>query len=187
MQGVRNSIFRQKALNAYLENRQKVILPRLATPRMFAYLWGMLGLLLLGGMLLAMARVPVYVQGTGLFVESLPPSQESSGLILVSLIPPQHQSALEAGQLIRAELGARRPLIARIASIEPVLRQPEALRERLGLREEFPLAATRPVTVAIAKLEHVPEEIPPSSLAGSSSPIEVRVGSRRVLSFLPGF
>ena len=47
------SIFRAEALQRYRENQEKVVLPRLVSPRVFAYLWIVALLLLLAGSLVA--------------------------------------------------------------------------------------------------------------------------------------
>jgi hypothetical protein len=49
----RRSIFRSEALQHYRENREKVELPPLASPRVYIYLWLLAGLTMAAGLLLA--------------------------------------------------------------------------------------------------------------------------------------
>jgi hypothetical protein len=47
------SIFRAQALQRYRENQEKVVLPRLVSPRIFVYLWVLAIVLLLAGSIIA--------------------------------------------------------------------------------------------------------------------------------------
>jgi hypothetical protein len=47
------SIFRSEARQRYVENQEKVVLPRLASPRVFVYLWILALLLMMAGSLIA--------------------------------------------------------------------------------------------------------------------------------------
>ena len=47
------SIFRSEALQHYIQNQEKVILPRLVSPRSFTYLWILAGLSMLAGSAIA--------------------------------------------------------------------------------------------------------------------------------------
>ena len=47
------SIFRSEALQHYIQNQEKVVLPRLVSPRSFAYLWVLAGLSMLAGLTIA--------------------------------------------------------------------------------------------------------------------------------------
>jgi hypothetical protein len=47
------SIFRSEARQRYVENQEKVALPRLASPRVFLYLWILALLLIVAGALIA--------------------------------------------------------------------------------------------------------------------------------------
>lgn len=50
---VTRAIFRAEALKHYQENQEKVVLPPLVSPRVFAYLWFLGGVLVLVGTLIA--------------------------------------------------------------------------------------------------------------------------------------
>lgn len=49
----RRSIFRSEAMEHYLQNQEKVVLPRLMSPRLFRILWLVALLLVTLGMLIA--------------------------------------------------------------------------------------------------------------------------------------
>ena len=47
------SIFRAEARQRYVQNRERVVIPRLASPRVFVYLWILALLLTLAGSIIA--------------------------------------------------------------------------------------------------------------------------------------
>jgi hypothetical protein len=51
--GALRSIFRSEARRHYLQNQEKVVLPRLASPRVFVYLWILALLLVVAGSIIA--------------------------------------------------------------------------------------------------------------------------------------
>ena len=180
-----SSVFRKRALHAYLENKQKTTLPRFTRPRAFIYFWGMLSLLLVGGGFIGSMRVPVYVEGTGLLIERRTGTTGQNELLLLSLVSPGRLRDMQVGQRVQAEFdGADRQLVARISSLGPGVQSPEAVREQFDLDGAMAGSVLQPVAVAVAKLEFVPEHIPPDSLPGSVFSIRVVVGSRRLFSFL---
>ena len=49
------SIFRSEALHHYMQGREKTVLPRYVAPPTFAFMWGLLSLLLISGLMLALS------------------------------------------------------------------------------------------------------------------------------------
>jgi hypothetical protein len=49
MNDAKRSIFREEALRRYAEGKDRPVLPRFVSPRAFAWLWTLLGLLLIAG------------------------------------------------------------------------------------------------------------------------------------------
>jgi hypothetical protein len=47
------SIFRAEALQRYIQNQEKVVLPHLVSPRAFVYLWVLASLIMVAGLILA--------------------------------------------------------------------------------------------------------------------------------------
>jgi hypothetical protein len=178
-------IFREKALRLYHQNQQKIILLRLVRPRLFAYIWGLLACMALLAGLAWSAHVPVTISGVGLVTEldgSLQP-----GMAVLSLLPPESlkQLGLEQRVLVRGR-DAKTQLVARIIRIEPQVLSPDAIRRRFGLSGALAGAVDSPAAVAVARIEAGPAGLDPALYAGSQSRIDVEIGSRRVLSVLPG-
>ena len=90
-------------------------------------------------------------------------------------------SLLPIGPLPSPETCVSRSLIV----IEPKVNSPTALRERFGLTGSAAVAINRPMAVAFARLEPVPRQGSAANYAGSVYRVEVEVGHRRVISFLP--
>jgi hypothetical protein len=49
----KQSIFRAQALQHYIENQEKVVLPNLVSPRAFLVLWVVAGLVMIAGLVFA--------------------------------------------------------------------------------------------------------------------------------------
>jgi hypothetical protein len=53
MRATQRSIFRSEALQHYIQNQEKVVLPRLISPRIFVYLWILALTLMVAGAIIA--------------------------------------------------------------------------------------------------------------------------------------
>jgi hypothetical protein len=53
MRVTERSIFRSEALRHYIQNQEKVVLPRLASPRVFVYFWILALVLMMAGSIIA--------------------------------------------------------------------------------------------------------------------------------------
>src|SRR5690242_15491601 len=101
----RAGIFREKALRAYLENRQKVVLPKLSRPSVFPYYWVLIVLLLAGFALLWSSGVPVQVRGAGIvLVGNGLVGSAAEKLVLLMLLPPAGLAHLAQGQRVFARI-----------------------------------------------------------------------------------
>src|SRR5947209_2941526 len=60
------SIFRSKAVEHYLQSREKTILPLFVAPPVFAFYWLLLGIFLMSGLIAWFGQVPLYASGSGL-------------------------------------------------------------------------------------------------------------------------
>lgn len=178
-------IFREKALRLYQQNQHKIVLLRLVRPRLFAYLWALLACMALLAGLAWSARVPVAVTGVGLVTRLDGPGRQE--LAVLSLLPPDSlgQLGLKQRVLVRGR-DAKMQLVARIARIEPEVLSPEEIRRRFGLSGALAGAVDSPAAVAVARVEAAPAGRGTALYAGSRSRIDVEIGSRRVLSLLPG-
>ncbi len=180
------SIFRDQAIKSYIQKRDKDVLPHLVSPPVFLFLWIMLGLLLTMGVLAWLAQVPIYLAGPGIILEQQPSSTSGqSEAIALIFFPASSASQVRAGLPVQVQLGSTGPaLTTNIDQVEPGILSPSAARTRYALDSSVSQLLTQPVIAVEARLG------PPISdqmYAGSVVSAQVQVGSRRVLSLLPGF
>src|SRR5262245_45913348 len=100
-------IFRAEAVQRYWQRRDKVVLPRLASPATVRFLWIVLGLLIASGFIAWFAQVPVYASGLAVVVDGQGTNPSIPGeVLIVAFLPPQHRTRLSTGQPIFLRLHA---------------------------------------------------------------------------------
>jgi len=190
MNSTNRSIFRSDAVQRYIEARQKAILPRFVRPRMFAFMWLLLGLLLASGVTAWMTQVPIYVQGVGVVVHDGAPSSENEHenedqMAVVAFLPPEQLSHLHSGQTLFLHLTEQERVSRSIVAVEPEIISPAAAQKAFGLTEGAAMAILQPSAVVEVPLEPLPKDWALSAYAGTVYQVEVEVGSRRLVSLLP--
>lgn len=176
------SPFRADALHYYQQSQQQTTFPRFVRPRSRLYLWLLLGLLLLGSTVIWLAQLPVYASGT-VVVTNWPGGAGTQDIILVAFLPAEHLEGLHPGQrmLIQTNQAAERVVVT-VSKVEPAIVSADAVHERFGLHAQ---AISYPTVIAVAPLAPQFRSLPRPMLLGSSYPVEVEIGSRRLISFLP--
>ncbi len=176
------TIFRGDALRHFVEGREPSVLPHFIRPRTFLCLWILLGLIIVSLVMTWAMRVPSYVAGISLVAEA------DGKTMLFVLVPTEFSEKLAVGQTVWVRRPASRVVTrTRIIHVEPMPQSPVVARLRFGLSSE---TIQVPVVVATANVE---EELQTAreplleSYLGSTAPVDVEVGSRRVLSLLSGF
>jgi len=179
------SIFRDEAIKSYIQKRDKDVLPHLVAPPVFLSLWILFGLLLTAGLFAWWAQVPTYLEGSGIVLEQ--PAASASGprrAVALIFLPATSAQQVRAGLPIRMQLGSSGPaLTSKIEQVEPGILSPEAARTRYALASSVSQMLTEPVVVVRVRLG---PDIPAQLYAGSVVSAQLQVGSRRVLSLLPG-
>ncbi|HXZ05647.1 MAG TPA: hypothetical protein VEH81_12500, partial [Ktedonobacteraceae bacterium] len=105
----KRNIFRGKALEQYAASRQRDVLPRLVSPPVFVFFWILLGLLIVGGTLLWLTRVPMYVSGSGVVLDQgLMQGNQANGVAVAVIFLPANRQEMhvQPGQLILLHLGS---------------------------------------------------------------------------------
>ena len=181
----KRSIFRTEAVERHIAAREKSIWPRFIRPRVFFFLWILLGLLLLGGGLTWFAQVPIYASGRAVVTQANPTTSENDVTMIAFLVPPALEH-LEAGQsifLIFEEEDERLELA--ISQVEPEVLNPKMVQEKYLLTDD--LMGVVPGPVAVAQMIPPAElnDLPITSYVGSTYRIEVEIGSQRVVSLIP--
>lgn len=181
----KQTIFRSKALRQYMQGRNKAILPRYAFPPVFVFLWILLGLLIVAVIAAWLGQVPTYASGSGIILNpGNPLQQEGDGAVAVIFIPATPSLKLKTGLPIQVQIGSTGPQFVRtIATVEPGVMSPSEARQRYALGGAITAIISQPSLVVTVKLGPA---IPAYLYAGSTVRAQLQVGSRSVLSLLPG-
>ncbi len=183
-------IFRVEALRRYAEGRERPVLPQFTSPRTMLLLWVLLSLLLLSGLVLMMIRVPVYATGLAVVPARDALDQKKAGAAggatMVVFVPERNLPDLRIGQKVRWSFDQTSGRVATsILAIEPEVDSPADLQKRFGFSGTAAAYINGPMAVAFAHLEPAPGDRSIDKYAGSVYRVDVEIGRRRVISFLP--
>ena len=159
---------------------------RLVSPRMFLSLWMLLVLAVGGGVLVWSIQEPVIVQSKGYVVQPKQlPGEKAQGYMVLLLFQPDQQAHLKIGQAVSIRVATTNiTFTSAIQTIETGVMSPAAISDQINLQPPLALTIDGPAIVVLAPVE-------PMSLAqislGSQVQGQIQVGSRSVLSLLPGY
>lgn len=170
------SIFRHEAVRRHVRSKDQSVLPRLGGPRPLRLLWGLVVVLLVGGGALCwLAKVPVYAQGYAV--------TDGARQHFVIFLEPDYHSRLRAGQQVNFKRGRQGAAVrGSIVAVEPSVFGADAARERFGLD-----ACALPDTLqgaAVALADFDADAMPAQGLAGAYR-ADVEIGARRAGTLLP--
>lgn len=110
-----NSIFRDKALKHYTQNKKKDILPNFSSIPVAIFLWMLLGSLIATGLVAWRTQVPVYLTGASIVLGA--GKQETVALAFLS---PKTSTQLHAGMTVHIQTGtSSSQFTSAIAAVEP--------------------------------------------------------------------
>lgn len=187
MQSNTTPIFRADAARRYLESQEKTVLPRLVAPPVFVGLWILLGLLLIGAAVSWFAQVPEYVSCPAVVVDwrNRFPAVEGDTAV-VAFLPLESSARVKRGQKLFVQFEAAGERLSQTVSfVDPQIISPDAAHKQFALNAAAASAITQPSAVAVARLAMISGGAPPAAYAGSVYQVEIEVGSRRLVSFLP--
>lgn len=181
------SIFRAEALRHRFEQghrRAELNMPRLMSRPAVALLWGLLGLLGLGGGAACFVPVPATASGLAVFATSSAPARE--GPAAAVLLSPEVQRRLRPGQDVTVHLGADGAISrGAVIGVEPEPLVPTEIQKRLGLSDPVSLMREEPVIVAWVGFPQPVDGTPLSASAGPLGRADIAIGSQRAGAFLP--
>ncbi len=138
----KDSIFRKEAVEKYLQNREKTILPRFVAPPVFLFCWCLLAIFLCIGLLTWFGEVPVYVAGEGVVLSS----GDSAGARALIFVPYSSALQLHAGQRVQLQLaGQASQLTSTVQTADRTLLSPQEVRQRYQFVISQRLRCLRPV------------------------------------------
>lgn len=176
----KRSIFRNKALKQYAQSKEKDILPRFVAPPVFLFLWILLGLLLVSVVIAWLGQIPTYAAGSGV-VQSGQAQSEATAVIFVPAAPGLN---LRVGMPVLLQIGNGQQIRSQIEAVAPGVLSPSDAQQKYALNGALSQVITQPSIAVTVKLGPT---IPVQTYAGSIVVAQVQVGTRHVLSLLPGF
>ncbi|GCE05959.1 hypothetical protein [Dictyobacter aurantiacus] len=184
MQKARRSIFRNQALEHYIRSKEQTILPRIVKPRVFLFLWMLLGLCCISTLIAWFDQIPVYITGTGIVlqptgVNDQQPLHETGALIFLP-VDPSHPLHVHIGSPVRIEIGSpARYVMTTIETVDANVLNPGDARKRYKLEDWGALRLAGPSIAISVKLASTFQ-----IYGGSNVKAVVQIGSRSVLSLL---
>ncbi len=176
----KGSIFRSRALQKYVQSREKSVLPRFVAPPVFALFWIILVALTGAGAVAWLGQIPLYATGSGLILDqSIATAHGNDEAVAVILLPATLYRQLRAGSPVQVQIGMAGPSLTRtIDTIDPAILSPSEIRQR------YMLEVLEPSFIATVRLGPA---ISSRMYAGSIVHAQVQVGSQRLLSLFPLF
>ncbi|GHO99699.1 hypothetical protein KSF_097470 [Reticulibacter mediterranei] len=179
-------IFRERALQQYLQKREKEVIPHILSPSLFTCLWIVFSLFVLIALLTLRGQLPKFISSSGVVLTQREGHiGQSDDLVILAFLPVTDPKLFHVGQhvLVRTETNER-PFTGTIQRIEESIYSPADIQKRYLQRHNVSLDIVRPSRVAEVKLER-PLHLP-SYEEGGVVTLQVNVGSQSVLSLLPG-
>jgi len=179
-----NPIFRDNAVKHYMRSRDKDTLPRFISLPVALFLWILLGLLLVLGLLAWYEQIPSYVSGHGIVLRSnyVPPSASNDKAVAVAFFAVDQVNYLHAGQSVLVSFASStQSLEGTLLTVESIV-SPAVALQRYGLGGGGASLITQPSAAAIIKLDNTS----PALYASNTLTVNVQVGSCRIISLLPG-
>jgi hypothetical protein len=173
----RRQIFRESALQEYVQRQERDVLPNIVSPPVFACSWFLLALVLTGDLLAWSARIPTYISASGVVTSTS--SKASSAQALV-FFPTADAAELRAGLPITLQLGSSGPSISStITQVVAGTVSPSDARKTYALDAGEAEVITEPSKVVIVSLD---KSVSASAYAGTTVSAKVQVGTHSVLS-----
>jgi hypothetical protein len=177
-------MFRETAVKHYMQKRHvKDVLPRLLPVPIAIFLWILLGSFLVVGVLAWSTQVPIYVTAPGIVLDQQGALRFNSREPVAIIFLPEAQSTqVRVGLSVQLQIASSgQQLGSKIAQIEPGIASPDVVSQRYKLNGTGLI--TGPSVVVLVRLGTA---LSTDTYAGSVLTAHVWVGSRRVLSLLPG-
>lgn len=183
----RRSIFREVAIGHYVTGQEKTVLPQLVSPRIFAYLWVLLGMLGTSSAIAWFTKIPVYATGSAVVVRWRSNPTLPNQIVVAAFLPPQSLSHLQTSEKVALQLegSGQNGEFRSILQVQPHILSPDAIQQQFALNPGVAQQINQPAAVVILPLEPLASGLPDSAYLGSVGQVKAEVGTRRLISFLP--
>jgi hypothetical protein len=175
---IKHSVFRSKALQHYLQSREKTILPLFVAPPIFTLYWLLLGIFLMSGLIAWFGQIPLYATGSGLISEqSTSVNQSSEQITAIIFLPANSPLRPRSGWSALVQIGLAGPqLNGTVDTVSPGILNPSEVQKQYALKV---FASVIVVSVQLAV------QTPNNLYAGSPVSAQIQVGTQRLLALFP--
>ena len=184
MPQIQRPLFREHALQHYLQKREKDILPHFVSPPVFICAWILLCLAVAVGLFAATQKVPIQVSGMGIVLDQGQNEAfgDNTGTALLFL-PASEAKFVHVGEPSRLQIGLSGPSYSStIAQVDPGPLSPNAIYKHYGLNcSAMPMISDPAVVVHVRLAPFLYSHL----YAGSPVRAQVQIGTQHIFS-LPG-
>jgi hypothetical protein len=172
------SLFRSKAVQHYLQSREKTILPLFVAPPVFTLYWLLLGIFLMSGLIAWFGQVPLYVSGPGLIsAQSASVNQRSAQVTALIFLPASSSWRPQPGSSALIRVGSTGPqLNGTVDTINPGVFSPSEVQKQYAYQVFMPV-----IVVSIKLLVQTVSNL----YTGSHVSAQIQVGSQRLIALFP--
>jgi hypothetical protein len=182
MPALDRSIFRERAIEKYMQRQEINVVLRLVSPRVSGFLWALCLLFFAAGMLAWSIQTPVVASGQGIVIQQN--ANRVNQTVVLLLLPTNQLASLRVGQSVSVTINAMSVSFnSTIQNVEPTVMSPNTIRTQFNVPASLAQVIMGPSAVAIANVVPASQA---SAYLGSESQISVQVGSESALSMLPG-
>ncbi len=179
-------IFRKEAVEKYISELERSVLPRIIPPRLFGYLWILLLLLVAAGGWTWSVQIPFHAVGDAIVCWDCERwvSVPDGAPCVMARFPAEVGTHLHAGQTLELEIaGQRKPVLVPVVAVDTGLPKPARAPSCLKWISGGGPGREQPMVVAIGRLPDGRQE-PPWDMAATMR-ARIETGRRRLAGYLP--
>jgi hypothetical protein len=179
-------IFREHALQQYLQKREKEVIPHIISPSLFTCLWIVFSVFLVTALLTLMEPLPKYISSSGVVVGQREAYKgQRDDLVILAFLPIASRKQFHVGQHVLVQTRRNEhPFTGTIQHIEARIQSPADIQQRYLQKRGVSLDNVRPSLIAEVRLEQSLRLAHDDE--GSVVTLQINVGSQSVLALLPG-
>jgi hypothetical protein len=172
------SIFRNKAVQHYIQSREKTILPLFVAPPVFAFYWLLLGIFLMSGFIAWFGQIPLYANGPGLIsAQNTSVNQDNGQVIALIFLPADSSARPQPGWSALVQVGPTGPQInGTVDTIKPGVLSPGEVQKQYAFK-----VFTSVIVVSVKLGVQATSDLS----AGSPVSAQIQIGSQRLLALFP--
>jgi hypothetical protein len=174
-------LFREPALQHYLQKREKDILPHFVSPPIFVCIWIMLCLAVAIGLFADTQKVPVQVDGVGIVIaQGQSDAFGGKGGTALLFLPASEAKQVHVGEPSQLQIGLTGPSYSStIAQVEPGVLSPNDIYKRYSPNcSAMPTISDPSVVVHVRLVPSLSSHL----YAGSPVRAQVQIGMQRLFS-----